>query len=317
MISQELINQLQEELDNSKSEPVGVKYPTEEKKLSRYLSDYKDLFKISNAIIAGGSITSLFTNTEINDIDVYFRNKEDLSRFLCGAFSKECGWLQLMHMTDRSVLLSDHSGLKIQLIVYKFFDSPKEVFDAFDFSVNMGAYDFKVGGFVLDERFLRHNSQRYIEINTKTDYPLISVLRVDKYREKGYRISKPQLLALLMSVSDLKMENWLDVVDQISGMYGVDPAKLFDQTKEFSLDEVIVQLQALETVDGVFIPNNPNLKDLAEKLGGKLTEEAKQAMIDFNWSTDIFLDIAFDEDIEEVRSVAPVKSPCYTTTRSV
>src|SRR5690606_10611694 len=114
-------------------------------------------------------------------------------------------------------------------IVYKFFETPEDVFNAFDFSVNMGAYDFKERNFVLDSRFLRHNAQRYLEVNTNTDYPLISVLRVDKYREKGYRISKPQMLALLMAVSSLKLDSWEQAQDQFSGMYGVDPDKLFDK----------------------------------------------------------------------------------------
>lgn len=301
MISQELLDQLKEELTKN----TYQRFPNEEKKLKKYLHDFEDYFKISNAIVAGGCITSLFTASEINDVDVYFRSKEDLSRFLCAAFSTEMGYLKLMHMTNRSVLLSDHNGLKIQLIVYKFFDSVQDVFNAFDFSVNMGAYDFKEDNFVLDERFMRHNAQRYIEINAKTDYPLISVLRVDKYREKGYRISKPQMLALLLRVSTLEMDSWDDALDHLGGMYGIDPEKLFDRTKDFSLEEAISQLQALETVDGKFIPNDPSFKDLAENLQDKLTEETKNALIAFAWDNSEFLEIAYPDDETQLPAAKP------------
>src|SRR5690606_6767488 len=187
--------------------------------------------------------------SEINDIDVYFRDAEGLSKFLCGAFSRECGYLKLKHLTDRSILMTDHKEMQIQMIVYKFFNSPQDVFNSFDFSVNMGAYDFSCEAFVLDDRFLRHNAQRYVEINTKTDYPLMSMLRVDKYRNKGYKVSKPQLLALLVRISELDLQSWDQVLDHVGGMYGIDPEKIFDKTNEFSLQQVSNQLQLLDNVD--------------------------------------------------------------------
>lgn len=44
--------------------------------------DIWEVLKEHKAIIAGGAITSIFTNQPINDIDVYFRSEEDLHRVI-------------------------------------------------------------------------------------------------------------------------------------------------------------------------------------------------------------------------------------------
>lgn len=58
-------------------------YEFEKNKLYQHLEDgtpsLKSLiqdFKDQKVMIAGGAITSLFCNREINDIDVYFRTEE-------------------------------------------------------------------------------------------------------------------------------------------------------------------------------------------------------------------------------------------------
>lgn len=58
-------------------------YEFEKNKLKAHLGDnlYSTL-KDYNCIIAGGMITSLFCNREINDVDVYFRNTKDLRDFI-------------------------------------------------------------------------------------------------------------------------------------------------------------------------------------------------------------------------------------------
>ena len=158
-------------------------FQKEKDKLFKMLGDLPDLLKRSRAIIAGGAITSLMTNRDINDIDCYFRDKEGLSIFLAGALSQEWGYLRFTHHTDRTVLMTDHNSAKIQAVAYKFFPTVEDVFNDFDFTVNMAAYDFAEDKFVFHPKFFKHNAQRYLEINTNTAYPLSSVMRVDKYSE--------------------------------------------------------------------------------------------------------------------------------------
>lgn len=257
------------------AEPVSKanEYPHEYKKLQALVGDLEPILEDVGAIIAGGAITSVFTNQEVNDLDIYFPNKESFSRFITSMLLKESGFQNFVHMTDRSILMTNHQEVKAQLIYYRFHGTAEDIFEDFDFSVNMGAYDFGRKCFVLHKDFLRHNAQRYFTINPFTAYPLISMLRVDKYQKKGYTTSKPQVLRLLLAITQLELDGWDDVVSQIGGMYGVNPEKLFDRSKEFSIDEVILQLDKVEALETSDYIQGVDFVDFKKNLESSITPE--------------------------------------------
>jgi hypothetical protein len=112
----------------------------EKNKLYAYLgSELVDTLKHHKAFIAGGTITSLFCNREINDIDIYFRSKEDAFNCIIEMYDDKY-WV--MCLTDKAVLFVK-DDLKIQTIFFKYFDKPEDIFKTFDFTTCMGAYDFK------------------------------------------------------------------------------------------------------------------------------------------------------------------------------
>lgn len=110
----------------------------------------------------------------------------------------------------------------LQLICFDTFDTPKKIFDTFDFTVCMGCYDFKKEKFVLHSDFLKHNSQRILMFNDKTRFPIVSALRVDKYKQKDYTISKTEYLRIILTCMDLHIDNYEDLKEQLGGMYGVN-----------------------------------------------------------------------------------------------
>lgn len=56
-------------------------YDSEKRKLLENIpEDIYEILKEQQCFVAGGAITSLFTNRKINDIDVYFRSQEHLRR---------------------------------------------------------------------------------------------------------------------------------------------------------------------------------------------------------------------------------------------
>lgn len=183
------------------------------KELYSNLKDYK-------CIVAGGTITSLFCNREVNDVDVYFRSKKDISDFILEVVKDSCN-MWIVAQTKKSLSLKSGDKL-IQLICFNVFDTAEDIFNTFDFTVCMGAYDFKTEEFVLHEDFLKHNSQRLLMFNNKTAYPIVSSLRVDKYRQKGYTISKTEYLRVILTCMDLDISNYDDLKEQLGGMYGVD-----------------------------------------------------------------------------------------------
>jgi hypothetical protein len=245
-----------------------VKYKSEKNKLLGLLGDDTyNLFKTYKVFIAGGCITSLFCNKEINDVDVYFRSKVDmllcLAEVFGGAIAEEDGAsddvpyadisafsLICLNVTDKSITFEDKgTNTKIQFICFDYFNNEQEIFDSFDFTVCMGAFSFETEEFVLHEDFLKHNSQRYLKFNTGTAFPIMSTLRVNKYIEKGYTISKTEYLRVVMQCMTLNLTTWDEATAHIGGMYGWDMNDIFNQEEEFSLASVIQQLGEIADKD--------------------------------------------------------------------
>lgn len=234
-------------------------YDNEKKKIEQTLgSDICEMLKERKAWLAGGAITSLFTNSPINDFDIYFRSKEDLLLAVAELFGKyeveiDGKWHEVdtsnhfelicNNFTDKSILFKKKdSDVKIQFIFFDYFESAYALFDSFDFTVCMGAYDFEFGEWWFDRDFFKHNAQRYLKYNTGTRYPLISALRVGKYKEKGYSISKTEYLRVVMNLMSLPLHSWEAAKEHIGGFYGADVDKYFDEEKPFSVSEVVKQL---------------------------------------------------------------------------
>lgn len=244
----------------------------EHKKLVDPLDD--DLVSIlteHNAFIAGGAITSVMTNKPINDYDIYFRSKTEFTKVITevmnldqsGIISSSSLWM--FNVTDKSLMFKSDGNL-IQFICYRFFNNPDELFKSYDFTINMGAYDFARDDFEFHPDFFRHNAQRYLHFNPTTDYPLVSAMRVQKYKERGYTISKAQMLKILMTISDLEINSWNQFKDHVGGMYGLSVDDVFDTTQLFSKFEAIAQLDNLVIPDKMNNLESCTVNEAIEKL---------------------------------------------------
>lgn len=263
-----------------------MQYPNELRKLKAQMSD--DLWEVlaeNGCMIAGGAVTSVFTNKEINDIDVYFPSKEAFTkvvgeiygRYTHGLEGEYClGYSDArgMHVTKKSLLIMSE-GHDVQFIGYAFYPTARDIFKAFDYTINMGACYMYDGRFSLHDEFLKHNAQRYLHFNPATLYPLISILRANKYRERGYTISKSQMLRGLLAVNKKDINSWDKLIDELGGMYGVAPEEIFDTTKEFSFDLAIETLDKFEIRDKI-ITNNPTVDDVVLAMPDSFTQEFVQ-----------------------------------------
>jgi hypothetical protein len=221
-------------------------FPREAAILQELLGDTYEAIAEFDGLVAGGAVTSVFNRSDVNDFDLYFPSEEKAAKFVAALWAGEYGYQQFMNVTDKSMTFVRRAeDVKCQLIYYKFFPTPKDIFQDFDFTVNMGCFSPKTGKFLLHDDFLRHNSQRTIQINTNTAYPLISVLRTAKYKDKGYHTSKPQLMRLLLAITQLNLESWEDVEAQLGGMYGYNVKDIFDKTKPFSIEAACVALEGI------------------------------------------------------------------------
>lgn len=231
-------------------------YEFEKNKLKAYLGDtlYTDL-KAYNCIIAGGTITSLFCNRDINDVDVYFKNTKDLRDFILQCVRGNSN-LWIVAKTNKALLLKTTTEKFVQLISFKTFNNAQEIFDTFDFTVCMGAFDCEKEEFTLHHDFLKHNSQRLLMFNDRTAFPIVSALRVDKYKQKGYSISKTEYLRVLLTCMNLKLNKYEELKEQLGGMYGVDYDDVIKplEGEEFDIGKVIERMSDIINHPDYFNP---------------------------------------------------------------
>lgn len=323
-MNEELLGIMDQEqaVDFIKAPTLVVKeFKKEEDKLLCFSDDLAFLLERHGCWIAGGAITSVFTGKEINDIDVYFPSKEAFSSVMAEIYDAEVsfGEAHVCHITNKSLLLQS-DGQDVQFSVFKFFDSVEDIFESFDFTAVMGAYSFAEKKFYFHPEFMKHNAQRFLKFNKGTRYPLISMLRVDKYRERGYTTSKQEMLKIGMAIANKNFDGWEMVIDEVGSMYGLNPGEIFDTTKPFSLDEVITQL------DNLFIPKHykntdppGDLFDLAKRMPDKMSQsvldyvEAYKDVI--SWSRKSYFDFVEtkENDVELPKAKLPMPPSVFVS----
>jgi hypothetical protein len=238
-------------------------YEFEKQKLYNYLGkDLVDLFKEHGLFIAGGIITSIFCNRDINDIDVYFKSQKQMTDFYEDIWGSRM-WITFH--TKKSSIIKIGKEKVIQLIHFDTFKTAREIFNKFDFTVCMGAFDFEKEEFILHEDFLKHNSQRVLKFNRNTEFPLISVLRLHKYKEKGYEISRAETLKMLLTCANLNISSYEELFNQVSAMSeGENLEDIVDINRPFDMMDVLEQISNHDGKDKTFAKSLPfeNLDEL-------------------------------------------------------
>lgn len=219
------------------------------KEIEKHLSsNVLALLEDHNAMIVGGALTSILTRKEVNDIDVYFKTKEDFIACCLSVINTGSGLLNQFELrylghSDKSITFSQkYRDANVQFIYQNFYHELNDVFKDFDFTINMIGYDVKHKIVREHENAMQHLAQRILVTDGGTKFPLVSVLRLDKYKQRGYDVSKKEVLKLLLAVNNLNLNSYDDVTKHIGGLYGLAVEKIFDKTKPFSLEECIEQL---------------------------------------------------------------------------
>lgn len=192
--------------------------------------------------IAGGAITSLATgkHDDIADYDIYFKDKEDCAEMI--RYMKDDN-PHVSFVSSKSITYAPNSETTLQFIFYDFYETSKDIFNHFDFNCCMGAYNNMTGEFEYDDLFWLHNSQKFLGVNGDTKFPIISLLRLDKYKGKGYKTSQKEVLKLGLKVADLNIDSWEAFKEHIGNSYGFTLVDLEDCKDEpFNLDLAISKL---------------------------------------------------------------------------
>ncbi len=264
-----------------------MEYNRELKRLQAHMSsELWACLAVHGCIIAGGAVTSMFNSREINDVDVYFPSKEAFTKVMQELidlryhpgyrYEKEYGIGYVEGMitvvTNKAVMLLSE-GFNVQFIVHKFYSSAEEIFQDFDYTVCMGALEMQNDTWKFHPDFFKHNSQRILQFNEKTTYPLISALRIAKYKDKGYSISKAQFMKVLFAVNAKNIDSWAVIMEELGGMYGTPPEEIFDTTLPFDINYAMQKLDNVAIREKMPATSWNSLDEIVKKIPHAFTPE--------------------------------------------
>lgn len=208
---------------------------------------------IPGCYLAGGAILSLVTNQEINDYDFYPKTGTKLFDIIYYLLIEE--EMVLINESDKALTFKSknvktYSGNRmiVQIIKFQTYNSPDEVFSTFDYTVCMGAYDCDTKEFAFHESFYPDIAAKRINYNVDTNYPYASLARLKKYQEKGYSVSKSEMIKIAMSIAKYgELTTWNDLKNAIGGIYGKSIE--IGEGLEYSYDNAIKALSEIVFIE--------------------------------------------------------------------
>lgn len=140
--------------------------------------------------VAGGSVLSYIDNRPINDLDIYFKNKEEREK--CLSYLVKNGGIISMDNINTTKVFYNNKTLDI-LKIYN--ESPQKCIDSFDFSICGIATD----GVIVykTHNFYNHWRKKLIVHINLNASPPSQFDRTQKYLMRGYRIDKKETVELL------------------------------------------------------------------------------------------------------------------------
>ena len=176
------------------------------KKVGVKLEDDLDFY------IAGGALTSVFSNTKINDLDIFFSHPGDHLKFRDKVFPGK----KPSFVTDCAISYVVKK-IRIQLIKI-FYGEPYRVINGFDYTVCMAAYYPKKSDIILDERFLQHLAAKELHYSNLSEYPFSALWRAGKYIRRGFSFPATEMIKLALAINKLEIVTYRDLKKQLEGI---------------------------------------------------------------------------------------------------
>ena len=171
--------------------------------------------------IAGGALHRTYRKLPLSDsdVDVFFKNKEQLDKYLLelnsnalstGKYSVTTYIVSEWHHT--MVVSYMDTEWKIQCVSFKYFDTIEDLFRSFDINVCCIAYDGT--NVVYEHNALNEINNNVIHFNANSiNYPSVTLKRLVKYVKMGYDIEDHDLKVLTRAFYKSKKKA-IDILDQ-------------------------------------------------------------------------------------------------------
>jgi hypothetical protein len=185
-------------------------------------------------MLAGGTITSIFTGKHVNDLDFYIKDERDLKKaqdFFLRVFhnGKDMPYISRNAATYKRKSDKSAKVWTIQLIS-RFTGNPWQIMGWFDFTITQGVYDFGarweiiderkvfIGDFFFGDRFFQDIGKRKLVYLGSSKYPICAMHRTKKYIARGYDCPGSTIMHIALSIVQLKIENYGQLKDQLMGI---------------------------------------------------------------------------------------------------
>lgn len=224
---------------------MDIDYIIEKSFTFKFLRDtgLYELFKKYKIVLAGGAIVSIIKQDFINDHDLYLKDKSLLNDFLF-EFTNKFNVESVYSSTSANTYRFKNQKFQIVILEEAINKTAREIINTFDFSVCQGAYDFEYDGFVFGDKFLDDINTRKMHYNIDSKYPISSLFRYRKYINKGFHFSTVEILKIVYSIQQLKINTYLDVAKSLNSVSTVKFADLiillksdYYKNKTFELHE--------------------------------------------------------------------------------
>jgi hypothetical protein len=231
--------------------------------LDNLSSDLYSKLKFSKAFVAGGALTSVFSRNEINDYDLYFKDKDGLEEMI-NYFEDEDYTKE--NESFNAVTYKNNDNVFQLIKLNEFTNVPEVVIDKFDFTINQVAYDFEVDKFFIVDTFLKDLAARQLVFNNKTPYPIATLIRVEKYLNKGFNINPLELGKIALEVQDLSFNTMEELEEHFRGVDLSLLGDLFNTIegdKDYKKEEFLVKMNDFldQNLDNLFEDNNETTQE--------------------------------------------------------
>ena len=171
--------------------------------------------------IAGGALHRTYRKLPLSDsdVDVFFKNKEQLDKYLLELNSNALSTTKYSVTTyivsewhHTMVVSYMDTEWKIQCVSFKYFDTIEDLFRSFDINVCCIAYDGT--NVVYEHNALNEINNNVIHFNANSiNYPSVTLKRLVKYVKMGYDIEDHDLKVLTRAFYKSKKKA-IDILDQ-------------------------------------------------------------------------------------------------------
>lgn len=205
----------------------------------------------NNAFLIGGALTSVFSNAKINDLDFYFPTIEDYDK----CYTELMVLSRARYESNSAVTFPHLISVPLQLIKKVIKPTIEDIFNEFDFTVCMGGYNLKKREFVFHHDFFKHLAQRELVFNSNSKNPVHALLRVEKYKLRGYTFKPKELYKVIGTIIAMKITTNEQIASLFEGMYNSRTQKIVQQLKspEFAKEEFDFT-KFIEMIEDSFYP---------------------------------------------------------------